>query len=85
LLIGWKEVALKDIKRYQNYSSLLYVIEHINKVTGKTLIKLSGFYIYKECVCPICNDLKMYNMRKEAIDIVKNMEKLMLYLLLCSL
>ena len=66
-------------ERYENVSncsSLLYVIEHINKLTGETLIKPSGFYRCKECVCPICNDLKMYNMRKEAIGIVKNMEKI---------
>lgn len=71
-----KRGCFERYEKVSNCSSLLYVIEHINKLTGETLIKPSGFYRCKECVCPICNDLKMYNMRKEAIGIVKNMEKI---------
>ena len=71
-----KRGCFERYEKVSNCSSLLYVIEHINKLTGETLIKPSGFYRCKECVCPICNDLKMYNMRKEAIVIVKNMEKI---------
>lgn len=71
-----KRGCFERYEKVSNCSSLLYVIEHINKVTGETSIKPSGFYRCKECVCPICNDLKMYNMRKEAIGIVKNMEKI---------
>lgn len=71
-----KRSCFERYEKVSNCSSLLYVIEHINKVTGETSIKPSGFYRCKECVCPICNDLKMYNMRKEAIGIVKNMEKI---------
>lgn len=78
-----KEGVIKSLEiccyeRYEkisNYSSFLYIIESINKVTGKTTIRLSVFYIYKECVCLICSDLKMYNMRKDAMGIVKNVEK----------
>ena len=71
-----KRGCFERYEKVSNCSSLLYVIEHINKLTGETLIKPSGFYRCKECVCPICNDLKMYNMRKEAIGIVKSMEKI---------
>lgn len=71
-----KRCCFERYEKVSNCSSLLYVIEHINKITGETSIKPSGFYRCKECVCPICNDLKMYNMRKEAIGIVKNMEKI---------
>lgn len=71
-----KRGCFERYEKVSNCSSLLYVIEHINKITGETSIKPSGFYRCKECVCPICNDLKMYNMRKEAIGIVKNMEKI---------
>lgn len=71
-----KRGCFERYEKVSNCSSFLYVIEHINKLTGETLIKPSGFYRCKECVCPICNDLKMYNMRKEAIGIVKNMEKI---------
>ena len=43
-----KRGCFERYEKVSNCSSLLYVIEHINKLTGETLIKPSGFYRCKE-------------------------------------
>ena len=58
----------------ENCSSFMYVINKINENTGEITQKPVGFYRCKDCMCPICSDIKLYKIKNDLISKIESMD-----------
>ncbi len=58
----------------ENCSSFMYVFDKINENTGEITRNPVGFYRCKDYMCPICNDIKLYKIKKDLISKIEKMD-----------
>ena len=58
----------------ENCSSFMYVINKINENTGEITQNPVGFYRCKDCMCPICSDIKLYKIKNDLISKIESMD-----------